>query len=50
VFSAWKKSQSKARLNDLGAKFDEIKHHQFGKDGFDDAPKGLWMSVSIFAR
>ena len=37
IFPAWKKMQSKARLDELGEKFEEIEHQQFGKDGFDDA-------------
>ena len=37
VFPAWKKTQSKARLDDLAEKFEDIEHQQFGKDGFDDA-------------
>ena len=37
VFPAWKKTQSKARLDELADKFEEIEHQQFGKDGFDDA-------------
>jgi len=37
IFPAWKKTQSKARLEELGEKFEEIEHQQFGKDGFDDA-------------
>ncbi|MFI5014078.1 MAG: hemerythrin domain-containing protein [Hyphomicrobiales bacterium] len=37
VFPAWKKAQSKARLEELAEEFEEIEHQQFGKDGFDDA-------------
>jgi len=37
VFPAWKKMQSKARLDELGEKFEEIEHRTFGKDGFEDA-------------
>ncbi len=37
VFPAWKKEQSKKRLDELAEKFEEIEHQQFGKDGFDDA-------------
>lgn len=37
IFPAWKKTQSKARLDELAEKFEEIEHQQFGKDGFDDA-------------
>lgn len=37
IFPAWKKMQTKARLDELAEKFEEIEHQQFGKDGFDDA-------------
>lgn len=37
IFPAWKKTQSKTRLDELTEKFEEIEHQQFGKDGFDDA-------------
>jgi hemerythrin superfamily protein len=37
IFPTWKKTQSKARLDDLAEKFEDIEHQQFGKDGFDDA-------------
>jgi hypothetical protein len=37
VFPTWKKSQSKAKLDDLAEKFEEIEYQKFGKDGFADA-------------
>ncbi|MBY0560476.1 hypothetical protein [Hyphomicrobium sp.] len=37
LFPAWKKLQSKSRLNELADKFEDIEHQTFGKDGFDDA-------------
>lgn len=37
VFPAWKKLQSKARLEYLAERFEDIEHQTFGKDGFDDA-------------
>lgn len=37
IFPAWKKTQSKDRLDELADRFEEIEHQQFGKDGFDDA-------------
>lgn len=37
IFPAWKKTQSKSRLDDLAEKFEEIEHERFGEDGFDDA-------------
>jgi hemerythrin-like domain-containing protein len=36
VFPAWRKSQSKSRLDELAKKFEEMELQQFGKDGFDD--------------
>lgn len=37
LFPAWKKLQSKSRLEDLAETFEDIEHKTFGKDGFDDA-------------
>jgi hemerythrin-like domain-containing protein len=37
VFPAWKKTLSLKQLDEMGEKFEEIEHQQFGKDGFDDA-------------
>jgi len=37
IFPAWKKTQSKARLDELAERFEEIEHQRFGADGFDDA-------------
>jgi hemerythrin-like domain-containing protein len=37
IFPAWKKSQSKSRLDELAEKFEDIEHERFGKDGFDEA-------------
>lgn len=36
IFPAWRKTQSKSRLEELAKKFDEMEHQQFGKDGFED--------------
>jgi hemerythrin-like domain-containing protein len=36
VFPAWRKLQSKERLDELAKKFEEMEHQQFGKDGFED--------------
>jgi hemerythrin-like domain-containing protein len=41
VFPAWKKTLSKQQLDEMGEKFEEIEHHQFGKDGFDDAERQI---------
>ncbi len=41
IFPAWKKTQSKSRLDELAEKFEEIEHERFVKDGFDDALKRI---------
>jgi hemerythrin-like domain-containing protein len=41
VFPAWKKTLSKPQLDEMGEKFEEIEHRQFGKDGFDDAEQQI---------
>ena len=41
VFPAWKKTMSKQQLAEMGEKFEDIEHQQFGKDGFDDAEKQI---------
>jgi hemerythrin superfamily protein len=41
VFPAWKKTLSEKQLEELGDKFEEIEHQQFGEDGFDDAEKQI---------
>jgi hemerythrin-like domain-containing protein len=37
IFPAWKKTQSRERLDELAEKFEEIEHERFGKDGFNEA-------------
>ncbi len=37
VFPAWKDALSAHQLDEMGEKFEEIEHRQFGKDGFEDA-------------
>lgn len=41
VFPAWKKTMSSKELDEMGEKFEDIEHAQFGKDGFDDAVKQI---------
>ncbi|MEP7337750.1 MAG: hemerythrin domain-containing protein [Acidobacteriota bacterium] len=41
IFPAWKKTLSEKQLDEMGEKFEEIEHQQFGKDGFDDAAKQI---------
>ena len=37
VFPAWKDALSARQLDEMGDKFEDIEHRQFGKDGFEDA-------------
>lgn len=37
VFPAWKEALSAHQLHEMGEKFEDIEHQQFGKDGFEDA-------------
>ncbi len=41
VFPAWKKTLSPAQLDEIGDKFEDIEHSQFGRDGFEDAVKQI---------
>ena len=41
VFPAWKASVGQSQLDELGAKFEEIEHEQFGDDGFEVALKRM---------
>lgn len=37
IFPAWKQTMTEGQLDEMGEKFEEIEHEQFGEDGFDDA-------------
>jgi len=37
VFPAWKEALSERQLHEIGDKFEEIEHQQFGKNGYEDA-------------
>lgn len=37
VFPAWKEALSDKQLDEMGEKFEDIEHKQFGKDGFQAA-------------
>lgn len=37
AFPAWKDALSEHQFRQMGEKFEDIEHKQFGKDGFDDA-------------
>jgi hemerythrin-like domain-containing protein len=37
VFPAWKEVLAARQLHEMGEKFEDIEHQQFGKDGYEDA-------------
>ena len=41
VFPAWKDALSKQQLGEMGERFEDIEHRQFGKDGYEDAVKQI---------
>jgi hemerythrin-like domain-containing protein len=41
VFPAWKVATGPAQLDELGEKFEEIEHDQFGSDGYETALKRM---------
>ena len=41
VFPAWKAAVGQAQLEELGEKFEDIEHDQFGDDGFEVALKRM---------
>jgi hemerythrin superfamily protein len=41
VFPAWKQTLPEKELDEMGEKFEEIEHQQFGEDGFDNAVKQI---------
>jgi hemerythrin-like domain-containing protein len=41
IFPAFKKTMSKSQYHELGEKFEEIEHQQFGADGFEMALKKI---------
>ncbi len=41
VFPAWKKALPDKEYDEMGEKFEEIEHQQFGEDGFDTAVKQI---------
>jgi hypothetical protein len=36
VFPAWKEVLTARQLREMGEKFEDIEHQQFGKDGYED--------------
>jgi hemerythrin-like domain-containing protein len=41
VFPAWKQDLTAEELDEMGEKFEEIEHQQFGEDGFEKAVKQI---------
>ena len=41
IFPAWKSATGQAELDDLGEKFEQIEHEQFGDDGYEMALKRM---------
>ena len=41
VFPDWKKTLTAKEYDEIGEKFEEIEHQQFGKDGFDKAVREI---------
>jgi hemerythrin-like domain-containing protein len=41
VFPAWKATMDDKQLDEIGGKFEDIEHEQFGDDGFDVAVKRM---------
>ena len=41
VFPAWKKALTAKEYDDMGDKFEDIEHEQFGEDGFDKAVREI---------
>jgi hemerythrin-like domain-containing protein len=48
VFPAWRKTQSKNRLDELAKKFEEMERQQFGKDGFEDGIERMTRVEQMF--
>ena len=41
IFPAWKQTMTGKQLDEIGDKFEDIEHEQFGEDGFEDAVKQI---------
>jgi len=41
IFPAWKSATGQGELDELGERFEEIEHEQFGEDGFEAALKRM---------
>lgn len=41
IFPAWKQTMTEEQLDEMGEKFEDIEHEQFGEDGYEDAVKQI---------
>jgi hemerythrin-like domain-containing protein len=41
VFPAWKDALTERQFREMGERFEDIEHRQFGKDGYEDAVKQI---------
>lgn len=41
IFPAWKQTMSAKELDEIGDKFEDIEHEQFGEDGFEKAVRQI---------
>jgi hypothetical protein len=41
IFPAWKLTLSTKELDEMGDKFEDIEHEQFGEDGFENAVRQI---------
>jgi hemerythrin-like domain-containing protein len=41
IFPAWKQTMTAKQLDEMGDKFEDIEHEQFGEDGYEDAVKQI---------
>ncbi|HYY98219.1 MAG TPA: hemerythrin domain-containing protein [Pyrinomonadaceae bacterium] len=41
IFPAWKQTMTAGQLDEMGEKFEDIEHEQFGEDGYEDAVRQI---------
>lgn len=41
IFPAWKRTMTEEQLDEMGEKFEEIEHEQFGEGGYEDAVRQI---------
>jgi hemerythrin-like domain-containing protein len=41
IFPAWKQTMTASQLDEMGEKFEDIEHEQFGEDGYEDAVRQI---------